>query len=72
MVTNYLNSKWQAPAMTSLKVTCKSTGNFCHLQDKTFWNWNASDDECNLQIILWFSFDHKERLLNKEYILSIP
>jgi hypothetical protein len=27
--------KWQVAAMTSLKVTCKSTGNFCHLQDKT-------------------------------------
>jgi hypothetical protein len=30
------------------------------------------DDECNLQIILWFSYHYKERLLNKEYILSIP
>ncbi len=28
-------SKWQAPAMTSHKATCKSTGNFWHLQDKT-------------------------------------
>jgi hypothetical protein len=57
--------------MISLMVTCHRLATFVIFKTKLS-ETEMCEDEYNLKIIFWFSFNQKEILLNKEYILSIP